>query len=198
MSRKLIFAALIAAGLSVTSATADPLGVVSVSASAPGQVACQDITDEQGERIGSAFGVFEVSGSSKVADTLAFARQVVRIDVNGTGVAYGETDLDGNFAVTVSGIQPGVHDVVAVVSGSTPLSTASETMQVEVTGTLSYADADGDGFGDGGTMDCTEEVAPGRTLADGDCDDSDPAINPDAEDVPGNEIDEDCDLFTGP
>jgi hypothetical protein len=46
-------------------------------------------------------------------------------------------------------------------------------------------DLDGDGFGDPGSPQCTY---PSR-----DCDDSDENINPFAEEIPGNGIDEDCD-----
>lgn len=54
-------------------------------------------------------------------------------------------------------------------------------------------DADGDGFGamDGLVLHCP---AAGYTLDASDCDDSDFTINPGAEDVCGDEIDNDCDL----
>ena len=57
---------------------------------------------------------------------------------------------------------------------------------------LWYTDADFDGFGGTrtGTPSC---VQPPDTLADGgDCDDNDPAIHPDAEEVPCNGISESC------
>ena len=55
-----------------------------------------------------------------------------------------------------------------------------------------HADADGDGFGDpdAGTFACG--LPEGHVLDDSDCDDSDAAVNPDAEDV-CNERDDDCD-----
>lgn len=59
-----------------------------------------------------------------------------------------------------------------------------------------YADADGDGFGDGAveTEDCAEP--DGYTALDGDCDDDDPAVHPDAIELcaTGDDpADEDCD-----
>ncbi len=56
-----------------------------------------------------------------------------------------------------------------------------------------YADVDGDGFGDPLTLmqDCVQ-LAGSVTNGD-DCDDNDPTINPDAMEIPGNGIDEDCD-----
>jgi hypothetical protein len=55
-----------------------------------------------------------------------------------------------------------------------------------------YADADGDGFGD--PTDTVEDCADpdGYVAAPDDCDDADPAINPDADEI-CNDIDDDCD-----
>jgi len=57
-----------------------------------------------------------------------------------------------------------------------------------------YRDADEDGFGDpldAGSGAC--EVPEGYVLADGDCDDQDASINPDADEICGDGIDNDCD-----
>ena len=56
-----------------------------------------------------------------------------------------------------------------------------------------YADIDGDGFGDPLTLmqDCIQLA--GSVSNGDDCDDSNPTINPDAMEIPGNGIDEDCD-----
>ena len=48
-------------------------------------------------------------------------------------------------------------------------------------------DVDGDGFGSPGTEACEDERE--------DCDDSDAAVNPDAEEIPGNVVDENCDTI---
>ncbi|TVR86029.1 MAG: hypothetical protein EA411_11595 [Saprospirales bacterium] len=57
-----------------------------------------------------------------------------------------------------------------------------------------YVDNDGDGYGqDGtGTFFCTNEAPDGWADQDGDCDDEDPNINPGAEVIPCNLIDENC------
>ncbi|MBN2798584.1 MAG: putative metal-binding motif-containing protein [Deltaproteobacteria bacterium] len=59
---------------------------------------------------------------------------------------------------------------------------------------LSYPDLDLDGFGDlaGETRTC--DLPPGNVLAAGDCDDSSDAVNPDAEEVWYDGVDQDCDL----
>lgn len=63
--------------------------------------------------------------------------------------------------------------------------------------TTCYVDADEDGFGDPlnpvecDGLDCS--CQPGIVDNDLDCDDTDPDINPDAEDIPDDGIDQDCD-----
>ena len=57
-----------------------------------------------------------------------------------------------------------------------------------------YLDDDGDGYGDSsdqGVLAC--EAPAGRVLDDSDCDDGDPAINPGAEEICENDVDENCD-----
>ncbi len=58
-------------------------------------------------------------------------------------------------------------------------------------GGLVYADSDGDGFGAGeATQGCLSE---GNVDNDGDCDDTRADVNPDAEDLPSDGLDQDCD-----
>lgn len=54
-----------------------------------------------------------------------------------------------------------------------------------------YADDDGDGWGDADVLGCAQPS--GAVTRDGDCDDGDPSVNPDAEDICDNGIDDDCD-----
>ncbi|GMV17663.1 MAG: hypothetical protein HS104_12565 [Polyangiaceae bacterium] len=57
-----------------------------------------------------------------------------------------------------------------------------------------YVDADGDGFGDSaGTVQYLCKVTTGRADNNQDCNDKNKAINPDATEIPGNSIDENCD-----
>ena len=54
-----------------------------------------------------------------------------------------------------------------------------------------YADGDGDGFGDGEAWRACEQPS-GAVAVDGDCDDADADVNPDATEV-CNDLDDDCD-----
>jgi len=55
-----------------------------------------------------------------------------------------------------------------------------------------YLDSDGDGFGQSGVSIDSCEQLPGYARQAGDCDDDDPAISPDAVEVCGDGIDQDC------
>lgn len=60
---------------------------------------------------------------------------------------------------------------------------------VEVNATY-YPDADGDGYGSDAGAGCQNK--PGYVTKGGDCDDTNPAIHPGADEVCGNDIDENC------
>ncbi len=62
-----------------------------------------------------------------------------------------------------------------------------------VTLTTYYVDADMDGYGDSDNFSEECNQPPGTSIQGGDCDDTDPNINPDAEEIPNNDIDENCD-----
>lgn len=68
--------------------------------------------------------------------------------------------------------------------------------------TVWFIDADGDGFGVDGEDNLTGETQPegyvstkpaGYSVVTVDCDDEDAGVNPDAEEIPGDEIDQNCD-----
>jgi len=58
-----------------------------------------------------------------------------------------------------------------------------------------YEDLDGDGWGDPDVEDVDCDQPPGFVAVDGDCDDLDPAIHPDADEI-CNGVDDDCDVTT--
>jgi hypothetical protein len=55
-----------------------------------------------------------------------------------------------------------------------------------------YADNDGDGYG-GPTTGANCDAQTGFVTTSADCDDVDPAVNPDADDIPDDGVDQDCD-----
>ena len=70
---------------------------------------------------------------------------------------------------------------------------ADDSLDLAGTGVDLWVDADGDGHGDPAAMVRGCGASAGLSLSDGDCDDLDPTIHPDAEEICGNGIDEDCD-----
>ena len=66
-----------------------------------------------------------------------------------------------------------------------------------LTFTTYYADTDGDGFGDPSSSISTCDGAPSGFVSNNtDCDDADAAVNPDADEIPFDTIDNDCDPST--
>jgi hypothetical protein len=64
----------------------------------------------------------------------------------------------------------------------------------DLEGELFWADSDGDGFGDPGSDPVEACEPPSGTVAnDADCNDGDQAVNPDAVEIDGNGLDDDCD-----
>jgi hypothetical protein len=61
------------------------------------------------------------------------------------------------------------------------------------TGSTWYLDADEDAFGDPAVTLVAASAPPSYVAVGGDCDDSDPSINPDATEVAGDNKDNDCD-----
>ncbi|SCY25676.1 MopE-related protein [Flavobacterium caeni] len=65
---------------------------------------------------------------------------------------------------------------------------------------LFYADADGDGYGVGAQVslcaESAEEAPEGFAVLDGDCNDDDATVHPNATEIPYNAIDDDCDGTT--
>jgi hypothetical protein len=94
----------------------------------------------------------------------------------GAGVAARSGDCDD----TDGAIQPGAAELVDGIDNNCD-------GQID----LCFSDADGDGYGDVASVVACG--VPNAVNLPGDCDDGDPAVNPDALEVPGDDIDDDCD-----
>lgn len=111
---------------------------------------------------------------------------------DGVGVGSNATEITGG--PTSDAVTGGPGGVTSLATGPTTDETSS-TSGVDPTGCVPvewYADADGDGFGDPGAGLASCDEPPGHTADDSDCDDTNPAINPDAIEICDG-LDNDCD-----
>ncbi len=106
------------------------------------------------------------------------------VDGDGDGAPEGEDCNDANAAVYPGAIEvcDGVdNDCNGTIDGAD----AADAVP-------SYADADGDTFGDDGTAELGCDLPPGRAAVGGDCDDYDAELNPAAEEICDG-LDNNCD-----
>jgi hypothetical protein len=87
-------------------------------------------------------------------------------------------DAGNQTSATVDNIEPGIPYYYAV-TASNQYGESDFSQEIEHTIPLSTNDSDNDG--------------DGKTEAQGDCDDSDPTVNPDADEICGDGIDQNCD-----
>ncbi len=101
---------------------------------------------------------------------------------------FGTTDDGTDCDDTNDQINPGQRDVCDGLDNDCDPTTSED----DIDGSVYYADADGDGYGlDGGELHACE-VPTGVVFTDGDCDDGDSSINPDADEL-CDAVDRDCD-----
>jgi hypothetical protein len=77
--------------------------------------------------------------------------------------------------------------------GTPPATTAAPTGDGATVEVVGYSDVDGDGFGIGTGLTFIGQLPSGYALHNTDCDDTDPAVNPAAMEMPVNGEDDDCD-----
>ena len=106
------------------------------------------------------------------------------IDADGDG-SFENEDCDDNDASKYPGADEVCDGIDNDCDGDTD-NGAIDTLEF-------YIDTDGDGFGDSETSIDECEAPPGFVLDNTDCDDSDVDINPDAEEICDEGIDNDCD-----
>jgi len=107
-----------------------------------------------------------------------------------TGYVADDTDCDD----TDPEVNPGMAEVCNGLDDDCDLLIDDEDPDLSDPGTW-YRDGDEDGFGDDALTVAACEVPEGYTEDAGDCDDSDAAVNPDAEET-CNGVDDDCDGLT--
>ncbi|MCB9674430.1 MAG: hypothetical protein H6737_04890 [Alphaproteobacteria bacterium] len=105
-------------------------------------------------------------------------------DADGDGSSCAE-DCDDDDATFVPGAPDDECDGLDQDCDGTPDDGAPRTTR--------YDDTDGDGYGDASTAADACDEPPGTVAIAGDCDDDAFAVNPGAEEIPGNAVDEDCD-----
>ena len=106
----------------------------------------------------------------------------------------GWTRASGDCDDTDAAVRPGAVEVCDAVDNDCDGDVDDADAGLDTTtATDFFSDTDGDGFGDDSAAERTCAPRSGRIDVGGDCDDTDPAIHPDADDACGDGIDSDCD-----
>ncbi len=107
------------------------------------------------------------------------------------GSTYIWSTSETTAAITVNPTATSSYTVLAT-DGNGCTGTAEATVLVN-TPTLFYQDFDGDGFGNPSISELTCSQPSGYVANSSDCDDTNPAVNPNATELCSNSIDDDCD-----
>jgi hypothetical protein len=121
------------------------------------------------------------------------------VDYNCDGsTGYADADLDGTAACEDCddgdpAVFPGATEVCG--GGDEDCDARIDDADPDVdlsAGVFSFADADGDTFGDAGSPFLSCDLLPGYVFDDSDCDDADQTVYPSAPEVPYDTVDQDC------
>ncbi|MDP2315763.1 MAG: putative metal-binding motif-containing protein [Pseudomonadota bacterium] len=138
---------------------------------------CDGVTDDDGEGVGAWYADTDGDGYGDLEAGVLACDQPA-------GTVADSTDCDDTQAAAFPE-NPEVCDEVdndcdgRVDEGATDI-------------ILSFEDLDGDGYGNGDIDNIGCTMPEGWTTEPGDCDETDPAIHPEAEDTCGDGIDQDC------
>ncbi|MFM9056211.1 MAG: MopE-related protein, partial [Bacteroidota bacterium] len=105
----------------------------------------------------------------------------------------GYASLDGDCDDSNAAINPGVQEICDF-GIDNDCDGLADDADASVAGQLTwFTDSDGDGYGSGSSSVQSCEQPAGYAIDNSDCDDSNAAVNPDAQEVCNNGIDDDCD-----
>lgn len=127
-----------------------------------------------------------IDGCGNTGNPVAFLFSMKESFVDNDGDGFSASDDCNDTDATV---YPGAPEICDYLDNN-----CDGEVDEGLTLTTYFADTDGDGFGDSEFFDtnCLTTFA-GFVLNPDDCDDTDPLINPEADEIPNNGIDEDCD-----
>ena len=143
---------------------------------------CDGLLDEADDDLQGGFLVWEDADGDGYGDDEEGPQRLCEVPTGWVGTA-GDCD-DAEPAV-----HPGADEVCNGVDDDCDGNTDGDALDL---GTW-YTDADGDGFGDDATVRTSCEAASDEVAEGGDCDDGLAAVHPEATEVCGDGLDNDCD-----
>lgn len=109
----------------------------------------------------------------------------------------GDQEIDEGYPYCINGqVAPNTDGVSCLEGYEDANGDPADGCESELTLTTYYRDADGDGYGNPGVTTEDYTQPSGYVATGGDCDDGDPNVNPGAQEVAGDGIDNDCDGVT--
>lgn len=172
--------------------TAISAGTATISYTVSGQGVCGDATTTFDIEVVEAPNAGIISGQQIVCEIETVNATT---DGNSGGIWFSEDETIASIDQTgsISPVAIGNTRIGYLVDGNGICDNDTSYFNLEITEAFTwYLDADGDGYGAPGTDSLSCEQPIGYVDNDEDCDDTNPDINPSAEEIPDNGIDENC------